>query len=167
MSNLCLVNLKQHSMEFEELDILSKKLIKLSLEKKNIAFHFNALGVCDSLIKQGEMRYYFLVSDSYLYWHFDSLRTGSYYENDVKGSFEKWFYEEFGFFSDVLEVIFDFPVKMIEIYISNQGPLERKEDFKTMQTTPECFLKALYQCALESEEMDPCGFLPTRFTIER
>ena len=118
MSELCIFNLTEYDCDsFNEYNRLAKKLVSYSL-KNNLAVFFNYEGhVCD-IIKDRNMKHYFLLSDSFIYRNCDFLSLD--YECIQQINTMEKFACKYYFFEDIVKILLNNNVKKIEIYISEE-----------------------------------------------
>ena len=123
MSELCLMNLKKHRLNFEKLDSLANSLVELSLKNK-IAVFFHTYDYAAELINSAGMKNFFLLSDSFLYKNCGFLDMMSFaYETDMQ-SYRVRFLKKYHFLQEMIDKIFEYEVDTLEISISEDGAVE-------------------------------------------
>lgn len=66
MSAICIVNLKRHSLNYNEMNLMSKDLIRIAL-LNDVSVFFHSYDYGEKIIKSAQMQNFFLMSDSFLY----------------------------------------------------------------------------------------------------
>ena len=165
MSELCLMNLKKHRLNFEKLDSLANSLVALSLKNK-IAVFFHTYDYAAELINSAGMKNFFLLSDSFLYKNCGFLDITSFvYETDIQ-SYRVRFLEKYHFLQEVIDKVFEYEVDILEIYISEDGSAEVETDFEVIETAQGDFVETLFQKIWK--DSSGSGFFPTtKFIIHK
>ena len=166
MSAICIFNLKHHKLDFNRLDNLSKKLVRYSL-CNNLGVFFNCYDYGADIIKDAEMKCFFLMSDSFLYKNCDDLLDTSFLTDPLDFSkYKKEFSNHFHFFNDILNIVFEYEVSQVEVYISEDGSTSAKSDFLSLQTTKDKFLETLLNSVLENADKYAFTFPDVNITVD-
>lgn len=160
MSETCLVNLKDFKCGFEELNNLSKQIVKYAVDH-DLAVFFCSDYMHDFTVKAG-MKSYFFMSDSFLYENCEFLSLD--YDSCREINTIEKFYERFHFFGDIVEILQKNKVQKIEIYISEDA-LSDVDRFDEIASTSKSIVKDLYDVIILNNE-DSCFFRSTKFIIE-
>lgn len=167
MSAVCIVNLKEHKLSFDQLNDLANKLVALSLQKQKAVF-FHSRDYRYDLIQESEMQNYFLMSDSFLYKNCEFLEEPLYcLIKDNIFETRKAFYKQYQFFSDVIKTIFDYDISFIEIYISADGSVGSIKDFYTIKSCRDEFLEDLFLSVFDSKQEILNEFPTVKFEIKK
>ena len=148
MSAVCIINLKKHNMEFDELNNLAKELVRYCLNHDNLAVFFNSFDYGENLINEEHMRNFFLLSDSFLYKNCEFLEDFCYNPETGLAEAEKAFNEKYSFFLDMFEIIFKYNVSELTVFIDGSAA-ESAEDFEPLSATPKEFLHLFFRYAVE------------------
>jgi len=149
MSEICIINLKNHTLDFEGLNILANELIKVALDN-NVAVFFNSYDYGEELIKNIDMHNFFLMSDSFLYKNCGFLESGWFikgYRNGFQNteSIKSVFISKYSFFNKIIATIFKYKVNEIELLLSNAiYAVHNKEDFNIIKTDKNDFFDKLF-----------------------
>lgn len=163
MSAICVVNLKEHDLKFEDLNSLAKKIIAFCL-KSDLAAFFHCQDYGYELIQKADMTNYFLMSDSFLYKNCEFLDTTMFsYDKD---RFKVEFFQKYSFFYELIGIIFAYHINAIEIYIS-VDPTEEFDDFIPIQTSQNEFLNDLYENFMNCSIDTAFTFPTTKFCIKK
>lgn len=157
MSSLCLVNLKQNNIK--DFNSLLNKL-KLIVLKYDLGLLVNAEDFGKEIIESGKMQSYFFISDNFLYpsselfnlqplmlrlCGTDKFENVDFDRLPSENEFHKAFLEQYNFFNEIINCLFEFDISLIEIYITaNYGPTYFYEDFLEVKSSRENFLNDLY-----------------------
>lgn len=163
MSGICIVNLKKHNMKFDEMNLLSKKLVKIAL-KNNIGIFFNNFDYDSEFIKQANFKTFFLLSDSFLYRNCDFWIFNDFELISDEKKFKKWFYKSYKFFTKIFCELSKFNISTIEVYISNDGE-DNVNNFKEIHTTKQKFLDDFYKDYIEESDIYCYGIPTIKFVI--
>lgn len=165
MSELYLVNLKNHNMNLEELKLLSNNLMRLALDK-NFAIFFNSYDYAKDLILENSMKEFFILSDSFLYKNCGFLNT-NFLENllDYNES-EKQFVENFDFLNLINETIFKYKINEIEIFITADGAVNCIEDFEEIECKCNEYLKVLFKNIIIKANEYAYGFPTLKVSVK-
>lgn len=159
MSGLLLVNLKEHNLDYNELNTMAKQLVSLAL-KKNFAVTFNSCGSEDRIVTDGGMRDYFHISNSFLYKNcdflympdlilklcgVDEIEKIDFYHYPRKEEIRKAFLKEYNFLNEILDIVFEFDVNLIEmIMVDANGVVLSYQDFEEIKIKRDEFLFKLF-----------------------
>lgn len=143
MSAICIVNLKEHNLNFDELNALAKKIVKYCLDHE-LGAAFNAFDYGENLIEEENMRNFFLLSDSFLYKNCDILNDIPFVDSYNVSDSEKVFTEKYSFFNDILKIIFSFNVYEVTVLIDT-WETESVADFNRFSATPDNFTHLLFE----------------------
>ena len=152
MSAIFIVNLKEYNLTFEELNNLAKKLVRYCLNSNNLAVFFNSFDYGESLIKEENMKNFFLLSDSFLYKNCEFLEDVPFINPMELVKSEKTFTEKYKFFNDIFKIVFGFNVSEITIFMSCDGSADNSSDFKELSATPKNFLHLLFDSVINNAE---------------
>ena len=166
MSNICIVDLKDHTLDFDKLNEMVKRITQLALNK-DLAVFFHSYDYRADIINSAKMKNFFLMSDSFLYKHCDFLDTTSF--TDVKNieKFRKEFFKKFAFFTDILNIIFSYKLSVIDIYVSGGGDSGTVEDFDVIKTNQESFLKDLFNSIIKYSDEYAYGFPTVKLEVAK
>lgn len=164
MSAICLVNLKKHNLEFDQLNLLANELIQFALNNK-LAVFFNSYDYGSELICDGKMNDFFLMSDSFLYKNCEFLNTCGLDFDKSNETAKSSFMKKFGFFNIIIHKIFQFNVNCVEIYISEDGSANSVADFETIKTSENNFLAVLYDEIIKRAKEYAYGFPSLKIEI--
>lgn len=143
MSELCLFNIKEKNLKFEELNELAKDVTRYSLENGYGSF-FNTSDYAYELIEKAGMKTYFILSDSFVYENADDLLDTMRFVYDSKSDYKKHFLETFGFFEDYLDIVFKYDVDSVEVWIDGNGTATEIEDYDRLISEKGDFTTTLY-----------------------
>ena len=166
MSELCIVNLKEHKLDYEKLNAMAKHLVKVALDN-NIAVFFHDYDYGGELIADAKMKNFFLMSDSFLYKNCDFLDTTIFKNVSDIELFRKEFLERFRFFDAILQTVFEYDVELVEIYITEDPIADREEDFEEVHTSQRDFLNDLFFDIINNAQWYAYCFPTTKFIIRR
>lgn len=166
MSELCIVNLKEHKLDYEKLNSMANHLMKVALDN-NIAVFFHAYDYGNELIQDAKMKNFFLMSDSFLYKNCDFLDTTIFKNVSDIELFRKEFLERFRFFDAILQTVFEYDVEMVEIYITEDGSVDCEKDFAEVYTTQREFLRDLFCDIINNVRWYAYCFPTTKFIVRR
>lgn len=166
MSAICVVNLKEHTLSYKNSNDMAKKLVEFALEK-DLGVLFHTSDYAYDFMQSESMKNCFLLSDSFLSENCEFLEE-SYQlllniasDDDLRNRF----YRKYGFFQGVIDILFQFGVNLVEIYISENGMVESVDDFSVTMSTRESFLDTLYQSFLKNIEENE--FPSVKYVIQR
>lgn len=162
MSAICIVDLKNHGLDFNQLNQLAKEIIQYTLNN-NLAASFND-DYDEELIKEIGTSNFFLMSDSFLYRHADFLDTTSLFLDGNIDKFRKEFFERFSFFTEIIKILFKFKILAIDIYldITNCSSIE---DFVAIETNQDDFLKDLFDSVIKYANEYAYGFPTVKLEV--
>lgn len=165
MSAICLVNLKINSLNFDEFNDLAKKLVRYCLECGNLAVFFNSFDYDKTLIVDEHMKNFFLLSDSFLYKNCEFLEEVPFIDPFNLVESERAFTEKYDFFNDIFNIVFNYNVSEITVFLSIDGSVEHSYEFVPLSATPENFLHTLFDSVITNA--DKCAYqIPSlKFTI--
>ena len=160
MSGMLLFHLKKHRCEYEELNVMSKKLVALALEK-NFGIVFNCPESDNETFSSGALRDFFHISDSFLYRNYDFLNMPDLMlklcgANDIdeldlkhypsKEEIRDGFINEFEFLNQILDIVFEFEVDLIEMIVvdSLTGIFLPYEEYEEYHLSRNSFLYDLF-----------------------
>lgn len=151
MSAICIVNFKEHGLDFSELNCLANELVAFAL-KKGLGVSFNARDYGYELIREAGMSSYFLLSDSFLYKNCEFLEEPLYLlERETERRSYAAFRERYLFMEEMLSLIFRHRVSCVELYLSEDGSESSVPEFSPIQTTAEDFMKCWFQTVYDPE----------------
>ena len=182
MSGVCIVNLKQHNLDEENLEKLARRLVSIAL-KNHIGVHFHCRDYGEQIIATEKMTNYFLISSTFLWKNCDFLNLQpfilklygaknfeDYIANDKAENilseerFRTSFYQEFKYFNEIIDCIFKFDVSLIEIYITP----DYSYSFEALETVQEHFLNDLFESVVdELNNHFNYEFLNTKFILSK
>ena len=178
MSNFCCINLKDSNFEndYDSFNDLANVLVRFALDNK-IAVFFNSYDYGEALINAGNMREFFLISDSFLYKNCDSFlykncelldNTQLLCQSEISQlvDFKSAFFEKYNFFEKIIEIIFRYDVFSIEIYITEDNT-DNMDDFNTIISSKDGFMSDLYKSVVEAIPSYGGEFPTTKFVIHR
>ncbi len=143
MSELCLFNIKEKKLKFEELNELAKDVTRYSLENGYGSF-FNTADYAYDFVEKVGIKTYFILSDSFLYKNADDLLDTTRFAYDSKSDYRKHFFETFSFFEDYLDIVFKYDVDSVEVWIDGNGTATEIEDYDRLLSEKRNFTKTLY-----------------------
>jgi len=157
MSQLCLLEIKEFELDYEQMNMLSKELVEF-VNKSSLGIHFNVLGYCHDLINEQKMSFFCLLSSSFLHYNaeFLSFPFGEEWLVEDKEGFKKRYY----FLIDIAKIIFSYNVNKLNIYLSEDGLSESKEDFICLNCNLSTLLDKMYNIIL-SLEKEMAGMIPS------
>ncbi len=164
MSGICIINLKKHNMNFDEMNLLSKKLVKIAL-KKNIGIFFNNLDYDYEFIKQLKLKNFFLLSDSFLYRNCDFWILNDFVLISDDKKLKKCFYKKYAFFPKIFYELSKYNISTIEVYISNDGS-DDVHNFKELYSTKQKFLDDFYEDFIKESDLYSYGIPTLKFIID-
>lgn len=149
MSAICIVNLKRHSLNYNEMNLMSKDLIRIAL-LNDVSVFFHSYDYGEKIIKSAQMQNFFLMSDSFLYKNCEFLNSEWFLnsEDDLRDeeSTKQAFMQRYHFFEEIIKKIFKYNVKEIEIYISGEiYSVSSNDDFIRVGTSEKDFLNKLFE----------------------
>lgn len=167
MSAICIVNLKAHKLEFDQLNNLANELVAFALKNK-VAVFFNVRDYGYDIIQEAKMRNYFLVSDSFLYENCDFLEEPLYIleRETVQKTYEA-FCGRYIFLEGMLRLIFQYEVLITEIYISTEGEINGIGDFHSIETNSGGFMREFFCSVYDSQKNIFAEFETVKFIIEK
>ena len=173
MSEICIINLKKNSMNYQDMNSLATCLVKIAL-KNGVSVFFNSYDYGTELIKNNEMHNFFLMSDSFLYKNCGFLENRWFIKDEKKyidDSTEliKDFKQSYRFFNEIIDSIFQYNIEIIEVWLSDSlYSVHCKEDFCFKITNREQFLDSLFS-SLEDKEKNSYNytFKSTIFQISK
>ena len=185
MSSLCIFELKEHNLSFEDNNRLAKELIKISLAN-DVAVTFND-DYWQTLIATAGLKDYFTVSSSFLYKDCDFSGNASLFEIDdiideICGErnsccyiekeddlFYRKVMKKYGFLCEIIDCIFMYDVNKINLYLSDCGcGITGPEDFYIVKTDAANFMEELYNAITdELNNKFNYRFSDTKFEITK
>ena len=166
MSAICIVNLKEHNLEFDQLNSLANELVSLALKNK-VAVFFNVRDYGYDIIQEAEMRNYFLMSDSFLYENCGFLEEPLFkLERETAQKTYEAFFGRYKFFNEMIRLIFRYDVLNIEMYITEDGAVNCIDDFHTIRTNVEDFMQKLFCLVFDPQTNMLTEFGTVKFIIE-
>ncbi len=144
MSALCIFHLKEHSMSFEELNSLAREVVRCCLDR-GLGVIFNSFDYAANIIAQGRMKNFFFLSDSFLYKNCDFLDAAITEDVTDLDICRKEFLTRFSFLREILEILFRFPLRQAEVFVSTDGAAENINDFIIEEVGHKAFLNALFE----------------------
>ena len=163
MSEIFIVDLGQHNLSFDELDLLSKKIVALAL-KNDIGVFFHSFDYGTNIIESGGMKNFFLMSDSFLYKNCGFLDTTMFNVPDFK--FKKSFMKKYKFIDKILAEIKRAHIKSVDIYISTDGSVENVSDFVEKNVCKKDFLQKMFFDILEYADIFAYSFPTVKYKID-
>ena len=164
MSNLFLINLKNHNANYNELCKLSKEITRFALNN-NFAVFFNSYDYGNEIINEAQMKDFLLISDNFLSKNCEFLNT-SYFANvsDIE-KFKKEFFKKFDFLKKLVEKLFQYNINLIEIYITQDGAVNSIKDFTEQTSSAKTFLYDLLIEIINNKEEYAYGFPTIKYNI--
>ena len=163
MSGLFLINIKKQGISFDEMDDLANKIVRVALEEKKGVF-FNALDYDENLIGGIGKSPFFLISNSFLYQNCDFLDTDEFDLNDK--SIQLKFNKKYSFILNFLNELKRSGINEVEIFISNDGAVNKIEDFVTQEPVfSNEFLYILLQNIYKYSKIYAYGFPTIKYTV--
>lgn len=147
MSAICIVNLKKHNLEYDKLNDMAKKIVRYCLDHDNLAVFFNALDYGKNLVDDEHMQNFFLLSDSFLYKNCEFLEDFYYNPETELAETEKDFNEKYKFFLDIFDIVFQYDVSEITVYVDDS--VAGINDFEPLSATTEEFLPLFFRYVVE------------------
>ncbi len=147
MSAICIVNLKKYNLEYDELNDMAKKIVKCCLDHGDLAAFFHSSEYQKKLIEKEDMRLYFLLSDSFLYRNCTFLDDAFYVPETDLAEAERIFRKRFDFFPEIFEIIFQYDVSEITVYVDDSEA--DINDFELLSATTEEFLPLFFHYLVE------------------
>lgn len=165
MSGICIFNLKQDRLNFSNMNDLAKKLIKYAL-KENIAVFFNCYDYGQKLISEAKMKKFILVSDSFLYRNCDLFNVSEIANlSDVK-KFYNSFKKKFTLLESIVDVIFKYNIKIVELYMSYNVDAQIDE-FSIKRCSRKTFIKDLFEFLMTNADKYAYTLPPIKLEIQR
>ena len=155
MSQLCLIEIKDFNLSYQEMNALSKTLILLAA-KENIGIHFNVKEYCKSLINDQKMKFFCVVSSSFLHYNAEFLDFPFTEEWLIED--KEFFIKKYNFLFKILEIVFSYNVKVANLYLSEDGLVETIEDFLCLNSTINNLLEDMYQIIIDHGEETQYNF---------
>lgn len=155
MSQLCLIEIKDYDLSYKEMDNLSKELVLLAA-KENIGIHFNVNEYCKILIDTQEMNFFCIVSSSFLHYNADFLDFPFSEEWLIEN--KERFVKKYHFLLKILKKVFSYDVKLVNLYLSEDGLVEIKDDFIYLTSTLNNLLEDMYQITIDCGEETQYNF---------
>lgn len=165
MSGFYAIHLKQHDMDYKQLNELAERLVAYAL-KHHFGLHFNNRDYRDELIEAADMHDFILVSTSFLYNNFDLLDDTSFVTDRFLNREKSWqeFYDATYFLQEINKMIFQYPVTEIEVYLSDGG-FFNLESFHQKSADCKEFLLCIFNSLYEYSEEYYYGFPSLKITI--
>lgn len=165
MSAICIFNLKQHQLKFDSMNDLARNLVDYSLNN-NLGVFFNSYDYGADIIKDADMKCFFLMSDSFVYKNCDDLLDTSFLTDPSDlTQCKQEFSQHFRFFNDVMDIVFEHDVSKIEVFISEDGSTSKKSDFITLNTSKDKFLETLLNSIVENADRYAYTFPDVQLTV--
>ena len=157
MSQLFLVDLGSDYINFDLYNNLAKDLVEFAL-KQDIGVFFGDQGYYYDLIRESEIRNYFIVSDSFLYRNCGFLTTESIefslFDNVKK---KKQFFEKFAFLNLIFDIVNKYISNNINVYISGGG-FASLDCFEEIKSSKKDLLNDLYCSIIDHASEFAYGF---------
>lgn len=165
MSELCLFNIKEKNLKFEELNELAKDVTRYSL-KNGYGSFFNTADYAYDFVEKVGMKTYFILSDSFLYKNADDLLDTTRFAYDSKSDYRKHFFETFSFFEDYLDIVFKYDVDSVEVWIDGNGTATEIEDYDRLLSEKRNFTKTLYDVFMKMSKETGYTFPPVVIEVK-
>ena len=149
MSEICLINLKEHRLEFEQLRIFANEIVKFALKKEK-GVYFNSLPYDNTLVREAKLNDYFLLTDSFYCDNSEFVSTIGLKNQNVE-VFMQDFMSRFDFFNGLIKIIFNFNIEKIEIFIS-EGMGDHLDEYDEVLTTSQNFLADIFNNILKYKD---------------
>lgn len=166
MSDYCGFNIK-----IDNLDIKTKKVLEITCEKYDLGIFYDNKYLTYYDEKQPFIENYynfynlvFHLSDSFEYDTYTGLNT-SFIEK-FNDDFFYLFEERFKYLKEIVNIFLSAGAEKIEIFFSNQGPLEL-EDFVIVKSTSEEILSIIYKEIIKQSSIWAYGFPILKIEIEK
>ncbi len=167
MSAICIVNLKESNLigEFDNYNRLAKELIQFALDN-DIAIFFNSYDYGEEIIRDGGMKNFFLMSDSFLYKNCEFLNTTDLAYDWGSDRAKQKFMKKYGFLKEMLKIVFRYDVRLVELFVSDDGSVDRVSDFEELKSNSETFLTDIYDYILAHALEDAYCFPTVKLVIK-
>lgn len=163
MSGLFLINIKKDWTSFDEMDDLSKRIVRIAL-KENKGVFFNSCDYDEDLLSDIGKIPFVLISNSFLYQNCDFLDTSEFDVNDKNIQIK--FNKKYNFINSFFVEFNKFGVTELDIYISNDGSVSTAEDFVIQKTVKsQDFLDSLLSSIYEYSDIYAYGFPTIKYTV--
>lgn len=164
MSNLCVFNISQSDISFNEMNELANRITKLALKEKRGVF-FNSFDYASDIIESGKMKFFFLLSDSFIYKNCEMLNTEGLGISNLL-LFKSKFKKRFAIFKKILNEISKEKVDVVEIYITTDGSINDIADFDIIMTDKKKFLDDLCESVILLSDIYAYGFPTIKYYIK-
>lgn len=144
MSSICLLNFDAKDLTFEQLNDLANELVKCAL-LNCVAVNFNDDKVKEFFNKQ-KLNTYILLSDSFIYRSADDLLDITSLAHETEENYKIKFIQKYGFFSQLIDIVFNYKIESIDFYVSEQGSINR---FINVETQKDSFMNELFSIFIE------------------
>lgn len=167
MSAICIVNLKESNLisEFDNYNRLARELIQFALNN-DIAIFFNSYDYGEEIIRDGGMKNFFLMSDSFLYKNCEFLNTIDLAYDWGSDRAKQKFMKKYGFLKEMLKIVFRYDVQLVELFVSDDGSVDCVSDFEELKSSSETFLTDIYDYILAHAWKDAYCFPTVKLVIE-
>lgn len=142
MSAIFLVDVTEMQLEYDELNRFVNSVVSFALQY-NMGARFHDSEYFPQIVQEKKMKQYFYLSDSFLHCNanFLDMCEFAYLSGE---EFKKAFYQKFSFVEELIQVIRNYHVAKVEIYASDDGSVEKEEDFEIVYSTGNNLLNQLY-----------------------
>lgn len=169
MSSFCCINLIRNNISnnFKAYNKLAKQLIQFALDN-DIAVFFNSYDYGEELIREANMKDFIIISDSFLYKNCELLNNTDFVrilsEKNIT-DYKNAFIIKYSVFQKILDIIFQYDVSAVELYIT-EDELCSISEFKKINSTKDKLIDDLYLCVENSVSEYGNEFPPIKFCIE-
>lgn len=137
MSELCLINIKNFDLTFEELIVFAEDVVRFALDNQK-GVYFNSLSYDNSLVREAKLKDYFLLTDNFYCDNSEFISTTGLFDVNID-IFRDNFIKKFAFFECLFKLIFGYNISAIEVFLSN-GIGDCLDEYDEIITTSQNFL---------------------------
>lgn len=137
MSELCLINIKNFDLTFEELIVFAEDVVRFALDNQK-GVYFNSLSYDNSLVREAKLKDYFLLTDNFYCDNSEFISTTGLFDVNID-IFRDNFIKKFSFFECLFKLIFGYNISAIDVFLSN-GIGDCLDDYDEIITTSQNFL---------------------------
>lgn len=164
MSELCLINLKEHKLKFEKLKEVAKRVVQFALEIDK-GVYFNSLPYSCDLIRKANARDYFLLTDNFYCDNCEFVSTIGLFDVEIN-AFNSNFKNRFRFFEELFKIIFGYDISTIEVFLSESSG-DSLDDYDEVITTSENFLDDIFDAVLKYKNEMAYGIPNLKLVVVR
>lgn len=129
MSESCLIDLSRNKLSFKEQEHLASELIKDAVNK-HYGVHFNAIGYAPNIVKNNKIKFYYYISESFLYINSNFFDFSDMWYIDEKNDIKRNIIKKFSILINQIEYLIKENINLIDIYFTEGSDTEEQNDFK-------------------------------------